>query len=97
MGCANRAVTCLQVLNIAAKRLTKSKHGVVVDCTVGGGGHAEALLSAFDRAIHCYIGIDRDPDAIKYSSSRLAKWSTTVQLFNQSFMNVTKCMTVAGR
>src|SRR5437870_4270138 len=34
---------------------------VVVDMTVGGGGHASALLEAgVDRV----IGIDRDPDAL---------------------------------
>lgn len=43
--------------------------GVLVDCTLGGGGHAEALLS------HCpsgqLFGCDRDPQAVQAATSRL--------------------------
>ena len=46
---------------------------LVVDATVGGGGHAEAILevSAPDGL---FIGIDRDPDAISFAQERL-KWA----------------------
>ncbi len=40
------------------------------DCTVGGGGHAKALLSAADRPLELY-GIDRDPSAIEVAAERL--------------------------
>src|SRR5690348_9203740 len=44
---------------------------VVVDATVGAGGHAEALLSAgVDRV----IGIDRDPGALAEASRRLRRF-----------------------
>ena len=36
--------------------------GPVVDATVGGGGHAEALLERLPQI--SLIGLDRDPDAI---------------------------------
>ena len=42
---------------------------VLVDCTVGGGGHAEALLAAANCRV---IGIDADPAAIAAASDRLA-------------------------
>jgi 16S rRNA (cytosine1402-N4)-methyltransferase len=41
--------------------------GRVVDATVGGGGHSEALRAAG----HQVLAIDRDPDAIAFARSRL--------------------------
>ncbi|GAA1733285.1 16S rRNA (cytosine(1402)-N(4))-methyltransferase RsmH [Aeromicrobium alkaliterrae] len=43
---------------------------VVVDTTLGLGGHSEAFLQTFERAR--VIGIDRDPTALRLSSERLA-------------------------
>ena len=36
--------------------------GLVVDCTLGGGGHTAALLEA--RPDITVLGIDRDADAV---------------------------------
>ncbi len=46
--------------------------GTVVDATVGGGGHAAALLSA--RPDLRVLGLDRDPDAVAASRRRLASF-----------------------
>lgn len=43
--------------------------GVYVDCTLGGGGHTEELLQSADCRV---IGLDRDLDAIRAASERLA-------------------------
>ena len=43
------------------EHLAPSRGGVFVDCTVGLGGHARALLEAGATRL---IGIDRDPDAL---------------------------------
>ena len=37
----------------------------VLDCTLGGGGHSEALLVA--PASRSVVGVDRDPDALGFS------------------------------
>lgn len=51
---------------------------LVVDATVGLGGHAGALLDA--DAARSLIGIDRDPDAIAIASERLARFGDRVRL-----------------
>ncbi|HWH34899.1 MAG TPA: 16S rRNA (cytosine(1402)-N(4))-methyltransferase RsmH [Acidimicrobiales bacterium] len=52
--------------------------GVVVDATVGGGGHAEALLSAHPHLR--VLGLDRDPDAVAAASRRLAPFVERAQV-----------------
>jgi 16S rRNA (cytosine1402-N4)-methyltransferase len=44
--------------------------GELLDCTLGGGGHSEALLQAGARV----VGIDRDPRALAAARHRLAKY-----------------------
>lgn len=44
---------------------------IVVDATVGAGGHAEALLEA---GVEHVIGIDRDPEAVALAAGRLARF-----------------------
>lgn len=51
---------------------------LVVDMTVGLGGHAEALLERFPQ-IHL-LGIDRDADALALSRTRLSDYDTRLRL-----------------
>ena len=45
---------------------------VVVDGTLGMGGHTEAMLDAHPTLV--VAGIDRDPDAIRLAGQRLARF-----------------------
>ncbi len=42
-----------------------------IDCTLGAGGHSEALFEAADHPIRI-LGIDKDPDALSLAAKRLA-------------------------
>jgi len=57
--------------------------GIWIDGTLGGGGHAEALLRANPEAR--VIGIDRDPDALAAARRRLAPWAERTTLLNGDF------------
>ena len=50
------------------------KGGVYLDCTLGGGGHAEGILQACGGRAE-YYGIDRDTSAIQAASARLSRVS----------------------
>ena len=62
------------MLDRVVELLTDAPDGVVVDATLGAGGHAEAVARArVGRYGHAHlIGIDRDPDALDLARSRLA-------------------------
>jgi 16S rRNA (cytosine1402-N4)-methyltransferase len=57
--------------------------GVVIDATLGGGGHAFALLSHAPQLR--VLGIDRDPDARVASAQRLAEFGGRVRIVNATF------------
>ena len=52
--------------------------GLIVDGTIGGGGHAAALLAA-DPDRHL-LGIDRDPTAVSVATERLARFGDRVRI-----------------
>ena len=66
-----------RVLELLAPALT-APGAVVVDATLGMGGHAEALLVAHPQAR--LIGIDRDTDALALATARLAPFETRITL-----------------
>ncbi len=55
---------CIEGLNI-------DPDGVYVDCTAGGGGHSSAIAARLSEKGRL-VALDRDPDAVKAASERLA-------------------------
>ncbi|HLF15464.1 MAG TPA: 16S rRNA (cytosine(1402)-N(4))-methyltransferase RsmH [Bacteroidota bacterium] len=58
--------------------------GTYVDCTLGGGGHAEAVLDAISGK-GLLVGFDRDPDAIRAAGERLGRFGKSVALVPHNF------------
>ncbi len=58
--------------------------GRYLDCTVGLGGHAEAILTAGGPAI-LLCGIDRDAEALELAEERLHRFQGQVQLVHGDF------------
>ncbi len=62
------------LLDRTVELLSAAPAGLVVDATLGAGGHAEAILAArLARHGHAsLLGLDRDPDALALAGERLA-------------------------
>jgi 16S rRNA (cytosine1402-N4)-methyltransferase len=63
--------------------LAPERGGLFVDCTVGLGGHAEALLSRSSEAR--LLGLDRDPQALAVAEQRLRPFGSRVRLVQARF------------
>lgn len=63
---------------------------VVVDATLGGGGHARRILEELDER-GVYIGIDADPAAIE-AADDLHRYKATVHLVNDNFSSLSKIL-----
>jgi 16S rRNA (cytosine1402-N4)-methyltransferase len=68
--------------------------GVYLDCTIGGGGHSEALLKQLNQGK--IIGIDRDPEAIRFCAERFRGYDQQVQLFQGAFGGMGQFLKLAG-
>jgi len=73
--------------------LQPDRGGVYVDCTVGLGGHARALLAAGATRV---IGIDRDQDALARAREALAEWSGRVELVHGDYRDVARVLDDRG-
>ncbi|MGZ4149439.1 MAG: 16S rRNA (cytosine(1402)-N(4))-methyltransferase RsmH [Actinomycetota bacterium] len=58
---------------------------LVVDMTLGAGGHAAALLEA---GVNRVVGVDRDPDALALARQRLAAYGDRVRYVASRFAEV---------
>lgn len=66
---------------------------VMVDCTLGGGGHSEALLQAADCSV---VGLDRDPTAIAAATARLAGFGKRFVAVRTPFSGLSRVLDELG-
>ncbi|HZR22796.1 MAG TPA: 16S rRNA (cytosine(1402)-N(4))-methyltransferase RsmH [Vicinamibacterales bacterium] len=65
--------------------LRPEQGGLFVDCTVGLGGHARALL---ERGATRIIGFDRDQDALAIARDTLTPWRDRVELVHADYREI---------
>jgi 16S rRNA (cytosine1402-N4)-methyltransferase len=75
------------LLNEVIAGLQPQRGGYFVDCTVGLGGHAAAILEKISTSGRL-LGIDADPEAIKLSQDKLGDYGEAVALVNDNFINL---------
>jgi 16S rRNA (cytosine1402-N4)-methyltransferase len=67
---------------------------IVVDATLGMGGHSEALLAACPQAT--LVGIDRDPQALDLAGRRLAGFGDRVRLVHAVYDDIPEVLAGLG-
>ena len=90
-GFAHRTV----MLDEVAEELSPPEGGVVVDCTLGGGGHAEALLERLGPK-GTLVGLDRDSDALHAAGKRLERFGRRFVAVKASFSGLRDALDAIG-
>ena len=78
----------------AVRFLAPDRGGIYVDGTVGLGGHAAAILAAGPEVR--LIGIDRDPQALRYAAARLAQFGDRVRLVHGNYRDLAEILSNLG-
>ena len=73
------------LLNEVIGLFSDMQEGYFVDCTLGFGGHSEAILKKYPQIK--LIGIDQDSDAINFAKKRLSPFAKRVEFINKRASN----------
>jgi 16S rRNA (cytosine1402-N4)-methyltransferase len=73
--------------------LDPSRGGLFVDCTVGLGGHAHALIEAGASRL---LGLDRDTTALALAAAALAAWGDRVELVHADYRELGAILDARG-
>lgn len=86
-------VSLERALEILGESLTKPG-AVLVDCTLGLGGHTEAFLARFPNLR--VVAIDRDPQAVALATERLKPFEGRVDFVNTTYDNIDEAIEDLG-
>ncbi|MFB4162564.1 16S rRNA (cytosine(1402)-N(4))-methyltransferase RsmH [Alteribacillus sp. JSM 102045] len=75
------------LLQEAVEGLAVKQNGTYVDCTLGGGGHSEAILQQLNGSGHLYA-FDQDETAIYHAKERLQDYKGSFTLIHSNFENM---------
>ena len=73
--------------------LAAERGGLFVDCTVGLGGHTQALLEAGASKV---LGLDRDRDALRMAGERLNAFGERVELVHADYRDLPRVLDERG-
>ena len=82
---------CIELLAPAFANKTKP---IVIDCTLGLGGHANAMLARFSNLQ--LIGIDRDLSALAISTELLSPYSDRINLVHATYDQIQSVLADLG-
>lgn len=72
---------CIDNLNL-------KESSIIVDCTLGYGGHSSEILKRITNGF--LYSFDQDEDAINFSSKRLSDIGNNYKIINSNFVNIKK-------
>jgi 16S rRNA (cytosine1402-N4)-methyltransferase len=78
--------------NEAVDLLITNENGIYLDGTVGGGGHAQAILERLGPQ-GSLIGLDLDEEAIDFATERLKPFKNRVRIQKGNFKDLDKILT----
>jgi 16S rRNA (cytosine1402-N4)-methyltransferase len=82
-----------RTLELLAPALAE-KSAILVDCTLGLGGHSEAFLKGFPNLT--VIGIDRDESALGLAKTRLSVFGERVKFFHGTYDQIAEALAQFG-
>ena len=80
------------MLTEVVKFLAPAPGRLIVDGTLGGGGHAAAMLAAGARV----VGLDQDPEALKFAEARLGDGGENFRAVRGNFANIRALLAALG-
>ena len=90
-GLAHRPVLVTEAMEL----LAPADRYILIDCTVGMGGHAEALLRASPSRARL-VGIEADEENLRLCKARFEPYGDRVRLFQANFAQLPEVMNEAG-
>jgi len=85
-GAPHRPVLLRETIQL----LAPERGGLFVDCTVGLGGHSEAILESSTETR--VIGLDRDREALSFSTERLAQFGDRFRGIHKDFRELDRVL-----
>jgi 16S rRNA (cytosine1402-N4)-methyltransferase len=81
---------CIELLAPAIE----NRGAIMIDCTLGLGGHTESFLNRFPKLR--VIGLDRDPNALELARERLASFGDRVTFFHVVYDQIEETLAELG-
>ena len=81
---------CIEILGEALN----GESAILVDGTLGLGGHSEAFLSRFPKLV--LVGIDRDENALRLAGERLAPFANRIHLVQAVYSEIPEVLEELG-